>query len=86
MLNELLSVNAFNRAQARRVLTERGSEKVLPAVKSWLAKQTDDKARLEGAWMLEALGQTSLKLVGELAESKNANIRAAATRMLADAR
>ncbi len=86
LLDELLSPNSFNRAQARRVLAERGAEKVLPDLKTWLAKQSNDKATLEGAWMLQSLGQTPLPLAEQLAASKDARIRAAATRLLAEAK
>jgi putative heme-binding domain-containing protein len=80
LLDDLLSPNAFNKEQARRVLNERGS-KIVPDLKAWIEKQTTDLARLEGLWIYEGVDMPEPKLLAQLSNSKDHHIRAAATRV-----
>jgi putative heme-binding domain-containing protein len=80
LLEQLLSPNAFNKEQSRRVLNERG-QKILPDLKTWVANQNQDRARLEGLWMYEGVDVPEPKLLAELLDSKDHHIRAAATRV-----
>nr|HVY70233.1 PVC-type heme-binding CxxCH protein [Verrucomicrobiae bacterium] len=53
LLNLLLSPNAFQRKQAGRVLTERGS-KVVPDLMAWQGTQTTEKGQLQALWLHQA--------------------------------
>src|SRR5437764_750837 len=81
LLDQLLSPNAYNRAQSRRVLTERG-EKILPTLRLWGSAHPSETARLEALWMLQSLNLPEPAVLKELLEAKDAHIRAAATRVL----
>src|SRR5205807_9528586 len=70
-----------NRAQSRRLLTERG-EKILPTVRLWASAHPSEQARLEALWMLQSLNLPEPAVLKELLEAKDAHIRAAATRVL----
>jgi putative heme-binding domain-containing protein len=83
LLDQLLSPNRFNRRQARRVLTERGTN-IMADLKAWTAKQTADKARLEGLWMYQSVDVVEAGLLKQLLGAGDARIRAAATRVLSD--
>jgi len=82
LLDRLLSPNSFDRQQARRVLTERGSDKVLPDLGTWLKNHSSEQARLEALWMYQSLDERQPDLLTELLEAKDPHIRAAATRVL----
>jgi glucose/arabinose dehydrogenase/lysophospholipase L1-like esterase len=82
LFNQLTSPNGYQREQARRVLTERG-KRVLPDLKKWTAKQTDDRALLEALWLHQAVGESADALVSQLLRSQDGRVRTAATRMLA---
>jgi hypothetical protein len=82
LLDRTLSNNGWEQEQSRVVLRQRGADAVLPAVKPWLAKQTDPRAKLEAMWLYEAFERPSLELVGELVASKDERLRTAAARQL----
>jgi glucose/arabinose dehydrogenase len=84
LLNRTLSKNGWEQEQARVVLRQSEPGKVLLAVKSWLARQTDPRARLEAMWLHEAFEKSADSLVGELAVAKDERLRAAAARVLAN--
>src|SRR5882762_5302462 len=68
LLDQLLSPNSFDRQQARRVLTERGSDKVLPDLGTWLKNHSSEQARLEALWMYQSLDERQPDLLTELLE------------------
>ncbi|MDA0832265.1 MAG: HEAT repeat domain-containing protein [Planctomycetota bacterium] len=86
LLDQLTSPEKWTRQQSKRVLAERGTS-VLPAVAPWidrLDKQSPeyDRLRLEAAWVYQSLDFVDVQLIGELLQSPDFQIRAAATRML----
>ena len=81
LLDNLLSAGRYTRDQSRRVLIERGD--IGPALDAWMHRQQEPTARLEGMWLYQALGALE-RLPLDLLESDNANVRAAAVRVLGD--
>jgi len=77
-----LSPSGWEQEQSRVILRQLGSERVLPAVKPWLAKQTDPRAKLEAMWLYEAFEKPADNLLGELVAAKDDRIRTAAARQL----
>ncbi len=82
LLDRTLSKSGWEQEQSRVVLRQRGAEKVLPAVKPWLAKQTDPRAKLEAMWLHEAFEKPTEAFVGELVAAKDERLRTAAARQL----
>ncbi len=83
LLDRTLSKSGWEQEQSRVVLRQRGADQVLPAVKPWLAKQTDPRAKLEAMWLHEAFEKPTDDLVGELVAAKDERLRTAAARQLA---
>ena len=88
LLDALRAPEDWTRQQARRLLRERGAE-ILPGVQQWLASldRNDpayDDYRLEALWLYRALRQVEPELLADLVKSDNPQVRAAATRVLAD--
>jgi putative heme-binding domain-containing protein len=81
LLEQLLSVNAFNQQQARRVLTERGP-KIVPDLASWTKAHTSDPALLESLWMHQAIDVVEPRLLEKVLAAKDGRIRAAAMRVV----
>ncbi|MBP3955875.1 HEAT repeat domain-containing protein [Gemmata sp. G18] len=89
LLEQLKSPEQWTRQQAKRVLKERGAEKVLPELAKWVAAQPkeNEDARLEAAWMYQSLAEFDpnnnyLALLEELLQAKQKSVRAAAVRLL----
>jgi putative heme-binding domain-containing protein len=83
LLDELLSPSSYNRAQARRVLQERG-DSVLKDLAAWTRHLTDEQSLLEALWMHQVLNHPNPELLRKLLAAKDGRIRAAATRVLGD--
>ncbi len=83
LLDRTLSKSGWEQEQSRVVLRQRGADKVLPAVKPWLAQQTDPRAKLEAMWLHEAFEKPTDDVVDELIVAKDARLRLAAARQLA---
>ncbi|HSH93103.1 MAG TPA: PVC-type heme-binding CxxCH protein, partial [Roseimicrobium sp.] len=83
LLDDLKSTESFTRDNARRVLTERGS-KVLSPLKSWTAKQTDEKALLNALWMYQSYDKVEPVLMYRLLAADDGRVRAAAVRVLSE--
>lgn len=83
LLGELLSPNGFNRAQANRVLTERGS-RILPDLDRWSRGQTSEPALLQALWMYQAIDRPNPPLLRRLLSAQDARVRAAAVRVLGE--
>ncbi|MEO8428511.1 MAG: PVC-type heme-binding CxxCH protein, partial [Verrucomicrobiota bacterium] len=81
LLDQLLSPNAYNRAQSRRVLTERGTN-IVADLKQWTLSQNSEKALLEALWMHQSINLVEPELLKKLLAATGGHIRAAATRVL----
>jgi putative heme-binding domain-containing protein len=88
LLDELLSPNAFNETQARRVFTERAlsdataKRTALADLSKWTAAQTSERARLQSLWMHQSLDELNRPLLSQLLEAKDHRVRSAAVRVL----
>ena len=82
LLANLASPDLFTKEQSRRLLKERGTG-ILPALKSWTAKQTAEQNQLEALWLHQAIDIVEPKLLEQLLEAKDGRVRAAAVRVLA---
>ncbi len=87
LLDQLKAPEDWTRQQAKRVLKERGATTVIPRLAIWLRgldpKDSEfEHHRLEALWMYQALDVAEPRLLGELLESKDPRVRAAATRVV----
>jgi len=82
LLDRTLSSNGWEQEQARVVLRQRDGTEVLRAVRPWLKRQKDPRAKLEAVWLHEAFEQHADSLVADLAGSPDERIRTAAARQL----
>ena len=82
LLDRLLSKNSYDQAQAKRVLVERGSDRVKADLVAWTTKQTAPAARMQALWAHQALNLPVGVLATELAVTTDPRIRAAAVRVL----
>jgi putative heme-binding domain-containing protein len=83
LLDVLKSPNSYERAQARRVLLERGRA-VSPDLAAWLPKQKEERALLEGLWLIISLGEGDLALNRRILNANDGRVRAAAVHALGD--
>lgn len=81
LLEQLLSPNAFNKRQARRILSERGKA-IVNDLAAWTKTQSRDEALLEALWTYQAIDTVEAALLERLAAAKDGRIRAAAVRVL----
>jgi putative heme-binding domain-containing protein len=82
LLDALLSPNSYDRAQAQRVLVERGAARVAADLAAWTARQTEPLARFHALWAHEALNLPSPALLAEQLAATDPSRRAAAIRAL----
>lgn len=78
---QLLSPNAYNRRQARRVLTERATN-IVADLAAWAGSLTDEQHLLQALWLYQSIDQPEPDLLKRLLDAKEGRIRAAATRVL----
>ena len=71
-----------SRYRSRRELRGRKASDVLPAVKAWAAKQSDEHHKLEALWVTWGHDQIDESLLKELLQSSDHKIRSAAVRVL----
>lgn len=81
LLDQLTSPDKYNQQQARRVLTERGTNIVSDLAK-WTRAQKDEKALLQALWMYQSVDVVEPALLDELLNAKDGHVRAAATRVV----
>ncbi len=81
LLNQLLSPNKYNQQQARRVLTERGTN-IVSDLARWTKSQKDEKAWLQALWMYQSIDVVEPNLLEKTLNAKDGHIRAAATRVV----
>ncbi|MDR3638732.1 MAG: HEAT repeat domain-containing protein [Isosphaeraceae bacterium] len=87
LLEALKAPEDWTRQQAKRVLKERGADKVVPALAAWAkALKPDDPGfehqRLEALWTYESLNVVEPDLLASLLRSSEPHVRAAATRVV----
>ena len=81
LLARLSSPNGYDEAQAKRVLVERGKEKVLPDVDAWTKTLKTEHDQLRALWVYQAFNLPRPAVTGLLA-AKDPRVRAAALRAL----
>jgi putative heme-binding domain-containing protein len=81
---QLISPNSFNEKQARRVLEERGADKVAKDLATWTRQEKDEKALLEALWLHQTFNISNRALLEKLLAAKDGNVRAAAVRVLSE--
>ncbi len=87
LLDQLKVYEDRVRYRTRMQLRELPEERVLPALEKWIAGlNTKDKDfeqnRLEGLWVYQQFNHPNEKLLGEVLQSPDYHVRAAATRVL----
>jgi putative heme-binding domain-containing protein len=87
LVKRLAEPEGWTRHFARRVLQERGSRTVLPALQAWVGshdprKAEDEPKLLEALWTYQALGVVEPKLLETLLNVRDYRVRAAAVRVL----
>ncbi|MDY3553768.1 c-type cytochrome [Gemmata sp. JC717] len=89
LLEQLKAPEQWTRQQAKRVLKERGAEKVLPELEKWLdtLPKNNEDVRLEAAGLVQGFrggreGYDQRGLINDLLQGRNKWIRAAATRII----
>jgi putative heme-binding domain-containing protein len=80
LLDTLLSPNAFQQSQARRVLAERGVS-IERDLKKWTAAQKTEVGLLQALWMQQAIDRVDSNLLTRVLNATDPNIRAAAVRV-----
>ncbi|MFA6543248.1 MAG: PVC-type heme-binding CxxCH protein [Limisphaerales bacterium] len=85
LLNELLSANHFNAAQATRVLVEKGAAVVAPELTNWTAQLKNEKDLLAALWIHQALNLPAPGLLDRVLAAQDGRIRAAGVRVLSHA-
>ncbi|HCR30718.1 MAG TPA: dehydrogenase, partial [Opitutae bacterium] len=78
LLETLKHPQLRTRYRVRRELRGRDSEEVLPALKSWAAKQNDERLKLEALWVGWGHNAVDLELLEALFTSSDHRIRSAA--------
>jgi putative heme-binding domain-containing protein len=86
LLEALKAPEDWTRRSARRVMQERGAEKVSPALAAWIAHldaraPANESALLEGLWTYQALDVVEPKLLTALLNASDYRVRAAAARV-----
>src|SRR5438477_475195 len=81
LFDQLLSPNAYNQQQAKRVLTERGL-KIQSDLAKWTKAQTSGSALLQALWMYQAIDIVEPSLLSKALNAKDGRVRAAATRVI----
>ncbi|MGE3818193.1 MAG: PVC-type heme-binding CxxCH protein [Isosphaeraceae bacterium] len=87
LLDALKAPEDWTRAQAKRVLKERGAEEVVPALAAWVkaldpADPDFEHQRLEALWTYQSLDVVEPALLDTLLRSNDPNVRGAATRVV----
>ena len=81
LFQHLVTPNLFDQQQARRLLTERGTN-ILVNLSTWTAAQTSETNLLEALWLHQSIDRVEPQLLDRLLNAKDAHIRAAAVRVL----
>ncbi|RMG41707.1 MAG: sorbosone dehydrogenase [Planctomycetota bacterium] len=89
LLAALTAPEQWTRDQARRLLSERGPEAVVPQLAAWLRDIAPDDPdrehhRLEALWLYQAWDRPNWDLLEQVLKSERGQARAAAVRVLRD--
>lgn len=84
LLESLKSQEQWTRHFAKRVLKERGADKVKPALDVWTKKidAKDEHLLLEALWMYQSIDVPEPDLLGRLLKARDHRVRAAAVRVV----
>ncbi len=82
LLDALNSPNSYDRERARRVLVERGPDKVRPDLESWAQSQADELSQLQVMWLHQAFDWPAPGRFARLLAARDHRVRAAALRAL----
>lgn len=82
LLENLKLPELRTRYRSRRELRAHPASEVLPAVKAWAAKQTDEHAKLEALWVTWGMNETDETMLRQMLAAKDFHARAAAVRVL----
>ena len=85
LLEQLKSPEQWTRHFAKRVMKERGAEKVMPALEAWVKKARSEGAEhqlLEALWTYQSLDTAEPALLERLLKAKDHRVRAAAVRVV----
>ena len=83
LLENLKSDDRYITDMTKRVLIERGAQKVTPHLSKWLAKGQNEYTKLQALWLRVGLNSADPKLLKEVLTAKDYRIRAAAVRVAA---
>jgi putative heme-binding domain-containing protein len=88
LLEALAAPEDWTRQQAKRVLKERGADKVAAPLAAWVRARDPngpdvEHERLEALWTYQALDRVEPELLARLLEAADPRVRAAAVRVLA---
>ncbi len=84
LLDLLVSPNSYEQEQARRVLVARGYERVQADLAAWTRSRTEEPAQLRALWLYQAFNDVPAGLLTSLLAARDARVRAAAVRVLAE--
>jgi len=89
LLEQFKAPEDYTRAQARRVLIEKGAKDVLPGLAAWVKELDKNDAkfehnRLEGLWLYQAFDSVEAELLRATLASAEPHVRAASFRVLRD--
>lgn len=87
LLNVLKRPEKWTRSQAKRLLKERGAERVVPELKSWIDGLNSSDSRyeqhlLEALWVSQSVDAINQPLLEKVLQAENHQVRAAAVRVL----
>ena len=81
LLEKLKEPEEWTRQNAKLMLKNRGAAEVATPLAAWMAKQTDEHAKLEGVWLCESLRLVQPQWLEPLLASNDHRVRAAAVRI-----
>ncbi len=84
LFEQTLSPNRYNQEQARRVLEERGADKVSRDLASWTRKQKSEEALLQALWLHQTFNISNRALLEKVLSAQDGRIRAAGVRVLSE--
>ena len=85
LLDQLLTYEIRTRYRTRRALKARDVEEVMGRINHWLQVNDNDEARLEALWIEDSFHRVDPALVGQLLQSEDYRVRAAAVHVIGNA-
>ena len=81
LLELLKAPEDWTRWHAKRELKERGGNEVLPKLKEWLPKQSENAANMEALWVRQTLDAVEMEHLTSALRSTSPDVRASACRV-----